>query len=381
MKPTEKIAKAAPFVAGIVAIAAAALLVILILLAELGAIFPRRLTLGLVSEDKVKTYDGTPLMGELDVSYGALADGHTIEILAQTSIVAVGEAENEIEFRILDRTGADVTERYDISLKTGTLTVTPAAITVRSNSERKPYDGKPLSDEGFAYTSGKLFDDHSLVVTGSTTLESVGKVPNRMSFAVVDGAGNDVTYLYDIKVIEGTLEITGLPLRIKTGSASKVYDGSPLENVDYQIASGTLVAGHTMSRVGATSFDGVGTVDNVIRFVIKDASGKDVTALYQITYAYGTLSVTPRPLTIKTGSITRKYTGSAVYTDTYEIISGSLCAGHTLKIVGKRRTEVGYSYNDVVSYTITVESDGKTVDVSHCYKLSYDSGTIQVLAP
>ena len=379
MKPTEKIAKFAPFVAGIVAVAAAVLLVVLILLAEIGAIVPRLIPLGLESRDRTKTYDGTPLQGSLVITSGALAEGHRIKILSQTTITTVGEAQSEIDFIIVDETGADVTNRYNVSLQTGTLTVKPTPITVQTGSASKAYDGKPLTQPTFTRTAGSLAPGHVLVVAGSTELTGAGIVPNEMSLRVVDEQGKDVSFLYEIDVVPGRLTVTGRPLTIKTGGSNTIYNGTAVSCHEYEVTSGELLAGHRVVADSYTSFEGVGSVNNVIRCRILDASGNDMTNIYNLKYAYGMLTVTPRHISIEMGSISKIYNGQPVYNDTYTIVSGELVGGHVLSVTGNRRTEVGVTPNDMVSYTIIATlPNGQKVDVSSCYKVAYSAGTITV---
>lgn len=468
MKPSEKLVGWPAYVAGALAVACALLLVILIVLAELGAIHPRKIDLVVETDTVTREYDGTPLVGKAEIAYGQLLLGHSVKILSQSSITKVGSVPNTVDLLILDRTGADVTDRYNIRVKEGTLSITKRGVSllslggsrqyngepfqrpeiklymkyslgcnghnievinapsltevdvirneieyritsptgedvtdqyelynqreflevtrrpiyVKTGTVSKDYNGEPLSCADFTIEKGSLIEGHEMRVVQSTKLTKVGMVDNELTFAVYNAAGDDVTGCYAITQNSGTLTVKGTRLTITTGSASQVYNGKPLTCDTWTLSGGTLRAGHKLSVIKTTSLENAGSTDNVMRFAVTDQSGKDVTEYYEFTYAYGKLNVTPCKITIRTGSAQKVYDGKPLSNNSYEIISGQLCSGHTLTIVGRSRTDVGTSYNDVVSYTIkTKDANGRTVDVSGGYELTYDSGRITVSAP
>ena len=74
----------------------------------------------------------------------------------------------------------------------------------------------------------------------------------------------------------------------------------------------------------------------------------------------------------------KKYDGTALYSDTFKLISGSLCSGHTLSVVGARRVAVGISENVPISYAIYQEKNGVRSDVTDCYQITFSYGTLTV---
>ena len=461
-----QLVKSSGIVAGLLAVASAFLIVVFILLAEFGCIHPRKVDLMLASKDVTSVYSGEMITGGLDILHGDLLPGHEIQVLSQSGLIEVGQIENVIEYKIVDDTGADVTERYNIRQSWGTITVEKRPIVLSSDSASKSCDGTPLSKPTFSVTSGSLIAGHSvsianpaillnvgeirntmdfyvmdadgrnvtefydvvssygqlsirkielrvvtetasktydgsalrnenyrissgqlregheLRVVDSPCLEGVGTMENRLGFCVIDAAGNDVTYWYDIQQNIGSLIVSARKLSIKTGSGSKAYDATPLSVDTYEVTSGSLTVGERIVIVGQTEFDGVGSADNVIRFVIRDSLGKDITDTYQITYVYGKLNVTPRTVSIEMGSAKKAYDGTPLTCSTYAMLQGSLCSNHVLTVVGRSRTDVGETYNDMISYKIMeMQADGTQKDVSHCYRVSYSSGKLTVTAP
>ena len=379
MKRSEKLVKDYGLVAGVVSVAVAFLIVVFVLLAEIGCIYPRKIEITVATDDSTKIYDGTELTGGYSITYGKLIDGHKLEAISKSSLVDIGEIENNIEFIVVDSTGADVTNRYKIKYKYGKLSVTARPLSFKADNGEKHYDGTPLECPRGNIVYGSLVKGHTMHVKDYAQYTEVGEYTNTVSIYIIDTAGNDVTEYYDITTTPGKLKVHGIRLNISTGNLTKIYDGQPATNSEWSLTSGKLDAGDELRVVEVLNFDGVGTVDNVIAHVVIDKNGYDVTNKYDIKYQYGKITVTPVSISIITGSTVEKYTGKPIGCNTYSMVSGTLCDGHSLSITGRTRSNVGMTYNDVLSYTVTATMpDGTKKDVSNCYTLTYTSGTITV---
>ncbi len=263
-----------------------------------------------------KLYDGDPLKSEKYTMTGNLALGHEV-IVEYPSITEIGSIPNEFtSFMIIDiATGVNVTEHYNIEFASiGTLTVYSAnrtKISVESKSLTKVYDGKPLcydqtavGSDYYSLTSGSLKAGHSIVVRAYASITDVGERSNEMTFRVVDGEGNDVTYLYEITPTFGKLKVISRSIVITTADKQAIYyDGIVLKGSNADVSSylasnpaeqGILVVeGHTFNATFAEGISTPGTCENVItQITIFDASGKNVTNNYSISYEYGFLKIT-----------------------------------------------------------------------------------------
>lgn len=466
MKNSEKSLNTVSWVAGITAIAAAMLLVVLLLLSLAGRIHPRKTTIHLYTPDLSQVYDETVLtVSPPEIRGGGLHEGHVLSVLAQPEYSRVGEYPNAPEYVILDETGADVTDQYaiieefgmiritpckitlsspasfkvydgepltpspvkltagrlvaghtleagggnelvmpgaetaaplyrildaggrdvtdqyEINENFGTLTVHPIPLTLTTESQRKQYDGKPLSADGWKHADGQLLEGHRLEMTVTAALTQVGAVENQGTARVVDAQGKDVTELYELVYQFGTLEVTGIPLYITTGSAKKEYDGKPLQSQEWTLTGGTLAAGENLHVRSAAVCEGVGTVENRMEFAVTAADGTDVTDIYQIHLSCGNLTIQPRAITIRTGSAQKVYDGSSLSCESFTVTSGSLCPGDTLSISYTSITEVGYSENFVIQCAIYREEDGQSRrEVTECYRISFDFGILKITA-
>ena len=168
----------------------------------------------LVSEGKTKTYDGIPLVTDtVTLAEGSLPDGYTLEIIpaAGQTNVGVGYAAFSVKIRY-ENNGflEDVTSYFIVRKQYGTMTVTPAALTVKADDAEKAYDGTPLTSNGITITSGSLAHGDRIsafTVEGSRT--NVGRSENVITdLVILNSAGENVTLNYTIETLTGTLKVT-----------------------------------------------------------------------------------------------------------------------------------------------------------------------------
>lgn len=344
------------------------------------AIKPRPIQLFTTSQSK--EYDGEALTAEpAQLGIGSLVPGHTLVTSEGNSLLFPGKEEAVPFYQIITQDGIDVTDQYAVIETFGTLEIRPIALTVTTESAQKGYDGKPLSASGWEKTAGELLEGHTLNVELTASLTDVGTVANEGIAWVTDAEGQDVSALYRVEFLSGTLKIGGIPLYITTGSAQKEYDGSPLSDTKWEITKGSLEPGDALQVCFQTVCDSVGSADNVLQFSIVSADGTDVTYRYDLICDYGTLTLQPRTICIRTDSAQKIYDGKALSCDTYTITGGSLAAGEQISISCTSITEVGYSDNYVLSIKIyRQESDGTVKNVTDCYRIVYDFGTLKITA-
>ena len=115
-------------------------------------------------------------------------------------------------------------------------------------------------------------------------------------FVIADQDGNDVTGYYKVNKIYGSLTIVTREQEVTAGSITITYD-ELIEDYDgtltYTKLEFTNLIGHKVVATCEGEISGIGTVDNaVIKVVITDERGKDVTKNYKIETFLGELKVT-----------------------------------------------------------------------------------------
>ena len=167
-----------------------------------------------VSTSGVKTYDGVPLTTETAfLSEGILPDGYSVEIIPAGGRTDVGIGNAAFSVRIWYEQGESRTDRtsyFIIHKQYGTLTVTPAYLTVKAADAEKVFDGTPLTAGDIFIMEGTLAPGdtiYSYTVEGSRI--NVGRSENIITDLVIRNAeGTDVTRNYAIETVAGILKVT-----------------------------------------------------------------------------------------------------------------------------------------------------------------------------
>lgn len=161
-------------------------------------------------------------------------------------------------------------------------------LTLKSDSDSKPYDGTPLAKHSFETLFGSPKQGHEIVATYTGNLSNVGVTDNLFTVRIIDEHGTDVTDGYEITYQYGTLTLTQRQLTVKTKSAVRPYDGNPLICHDYEQSG--LADGDEIQITFTAKLTERGTCANIatVRIMRGDI---DVTANYAITLIFGTLTV------------------------------------------------------------------------------------------
>ena len=343
-------------------------------------IVPRKI--GLSTASGRKEYDGTPFtVNEVINTTGGLLEGDRIVVTGGFSATECGVYESRVEYFISNAQGFDVTDMYDIVFNYGKVEIAENIIRISTGSASRPYDGTPLVNETWDMSGSLVSGDH-VEVHFTQSLTNVGVAENVPEVSVFDGFGKDVTSHYSVVIQPGQLEVTPLPITIRTDTVTKVYDGLPLKQTSWELVSGRLVPSHSMEAIGHTEITDVGTIPNNVYFSIKDANGVEVVSNYKIGLIEGSLTVQPRPITIQTGSASKSYDGKGLSNDTFTVVSGSLCSGHKATIVGEILNGIGYTKNIPQSFKIAETVSGSngplTKDVTSNYSVTYQYGTLMI---
>lgn len=349
---------------------------------DFGKVIIHAKPISIYSPDKHKTYDGQALVSDgFTIMSGMLLEGHRLESNGVTRLTEPGDISVEPLYSIRDKDGVDVTDQYDIVNSLGHLVVKPIGLTVKTPSKEKNYDGTALFDKTWESVYTPLLEGHTLAMNDFTEVTQVGSFPNEATPVVTDASGKDVTYLYDIQIKAGTLQINTLSLEIATGSMTKEYDGTALSSSQYTIKSGKLLKGHRIEVIGGTELINTNNVANNLTFRVLNAADEDVTDCYTIKTVAGRLEVTPRAITIRTGSATKKYDGEPLICETYNIVQGKLCEGETVFVAFSSLINVGYSPNYIINLRIqSINENGNVVDITSNYSITYDYGQLKITA-
>ena len=262
-------------------------------------------SLVITGDDQTKVY-GAALLG-LTASYSGFVNGDTTADLTASPVLsttATAASHVLVSGYPITASGA-AGDNYAITYVSGTLTVTPAALTITADYMSKVY-GAALPTLTASY-SGFVNGDADTSLTAlpilSTTATTASHVADSPFSIVASGASSAD---YAISFINGVLTITPAPLTITADDKTKVY-GDPLPALTASYAgfvNGDDQSTLTMLPTLATTATAAGHVmGSPYPITASGAVGDD----YAISYVSGLLDVTAVSLTIAADNKSKVY--------------------------------------------------------------------------
>ena len=248
--------------------------------------------------------------------------------------------------------------------------ITPAPLTVVTESANKVYDGKPLIAGGKVdgLVNGETVE---LKLVGSQI--KVGSSDNAYKIEW-NGTAKRANYRLEAESI-GKLTVTESAdeVVVTTTGGTFAYDGA---SHGAAVTVGTLPEGYTLeaaaSSATATSVSDGEVAATADVLVIKNAQGEDVTSKLNVKFVDGTIKVEPAKLTVTTPSASKPYDGQAL---TAEGKASGFVNGETatLKTTTGGQTTVGTSEN---GYELVWDGNAKAEN----YTVEENLGTLTVSA-
>jgi hypothetical protein len=245
--------------------------------------------------------------------------------LTTTATVASGVG----TYTITAGLGALSAANYTFAFAKGTLTITPATLTVTANNASKVYG---QANPAFSDTiTGFVNGDTASAVNGSATMTTTATASSGVgTYTITASLGTLKAASYAFAFASGTLAITPATLTVRAADASKVY-GQTNPGFSYTLGGlvngdlGTVVIGSPSLTTTATTSSGVGS------YLIMAALGSLSASNYSFVFLNGTLAVTPAALTVTADNTSRIYGQSnPLFTATY----GGFVNGDTAAALG-----------------------------------------------
>ena len=337
-----------------------------------------------------KVYDGKPLTNStVNVTGDGFANGEGATYDVTGSQLSVGKSDNEFTYALNKNTLA---ENYTIETKFGELEVTQltdkVVVTIVGNTKTETYDGTKKTVTGYRVTSisNSLYKESDFEYkAGKDVARGTDAGKYMMGLAAEDfhnlnGNFENVTF----EVTNGWLEILPAAITITAKDNTVEYDGKAHGEIGYD-ATATV----KNQKIESVTIDGskidAGKYDHLLvprDAKIVDASGKDVTKNYAITYVSGTLEITKRgageaKVKVIANDNTVTYDGEAHGENGYT--TERLAKGHrveTVTIDGSKIDAGKYDGLLVPRDAKIVDADGN--DVTKNYFITYVPGTLTI---
>ncbi|QRY70605.1 filamentous hemagglutinin N-terminal domain-containing protein (plasmid) [Ensifer sp. PDNC004] len=315
-------------------------------------------------------YSGsTPSFG---VTYASFAGAVDLGLLMGTAIIG-GGGSNAGNYTITPEGLYSGQAGYDISYVAGSLSITPAALTVTANGDSRSYSGTGYTGGNGVSYSGFVNGEDASVLSGSLVYGgSAQGARNAGSYAI--SASGLTSGNYSISYVDGSLSITPAALTVTANGDSRSYSGAGyaggngvsysgfVNGEDASVLSGSLVYGG--SAQGAK---------NAGSYAIS-ASGLS-SGNYSISYADGSLSITPAALTVTANGDSRSYSGAS-YTGGNGVSYSGFVNGEDASVLSGSLVYGGSAQGAKNAGTYAISASGLS---SSNYAITWVNGLLSIL--
>jgi len=323
-----------------------------------------------------KTYDGLTWTGLPGATYTGLVGSDTAASLnGSLSVTGTTGAVNTGAYTLTP--GGLSSGNYDISFVNGTLTITKAPLTVAVDNVGKTYDGQAWSG-GSATYSGFVNGENAGILSGSLGFSGNAQgAANAGSYAITAGGLNSGNYA--ISYVDGILTIAPRSITVKANDQSRYYGDVNSLTGGVSVVSGSLVGSDALGNASlasaATTASNAGQSYALTPVNATFTSGN--AGNYSITYVDGTLTITPRPITVKPEDLSRTYGSANPGNAQFVLGSGSLVNGDSLKTTTVS-TSATTTSNAGQTFALTSGAAEFASGNAGNYLITYQDGTLTI---
>ena len=333
----------------------------------------------ITADSKTREYNGEALTNNgYTFTEGVLVNGDVLQAVVEGSQTDKGSSANVVKSYKVVRGSDDVTGNYKFTDSVnGTLTVTPRVVVIESEGGRRVYNGQPLTNPNYKFTTGSFVEGEVSEVKTTGTITEVGSVDNTIVYTTTDkfDANN-----YDITLTPGKLEITPVTAEVIVTVTERggdyLYDGGEKVVTGYDaVSSNPLYTANDYSFSGDATIKGTdaGTYDmNLSPEDFKNTNGNFKNVTFVIVD--GTLVIAPRVLTITSGSDSKEYDGTPLTNSDIAVTGDGFVDGEgaTYTFTGSQ-LDVGSSKN-TFDYELNANTNAKN------YEITKEYGDLTVIA-
>jgi hypothetical protein len=201
-------------------------------------------------------------------------------------------------------------------------TVHPATLSGKVANASRPY-GSPNPTTFSATYTGFVLGESDAILTGTLTCVVSATVSSPVvgSPYAIDNCSGVTAPNYTLTFVPGELTVTRAPLTVKAQNKQKTYDGQAFSPFTVEFSGFVLDEDATVLG-GALAFSGTaGGAVNAGSYTI--IPGGLTSTNYEIKFENGTLTIDPRPITIKGNDAGPIYYDDPLPTFTWSIVTGN----------------------------------------------------------
>ena len=326
----------------------------------------------ITANSKTREYNGEALTDNgCTFTPGVLVNGDVLQAVVEGSQTNKGSSANVVKSYKVVRGSDDVTGNYKFTDSVdGTLTVTPRVVVIESDGGRRVYNGQPLTNPTYKFTTGSFVDGEVSEVKTTGTITEVGSVDNTIVYTTTDkfDANN-----YDITLTPGKLEITPVTaevvVTITENSGSAKYDGTEKTVTGYDaVSSNPLYTANDYSFSGDATIKGTdaGTYDmNLTPEDFTNINGNFKNVRFVIYD--GTLVISPRTLTITSGSDSKEYDGTPLTSSEIKVTGDGFVDGEGASYTFTGSQTNNGSSKNTFDYELNANTKAKNYEITKEY--------------
>jgi hypothetical protein len=359
-----------------------------------GALSVTAAPLTITANNDSKVYGQTRTYGAGSTAFtsSGLLNGETI---GSVTITPSGGSANNLAVGTYQLTpgaatgGTFTASNYSITYVAGTLTVSPAALSITATNDTKPYGvARSYGAGSTSFTAIGLQNSETIASVTITASGGTAATDPLGRYSLTPSAATGGTFTagnYTITYVPGTLTVVPGTLIITANADTKPYGQSKTYGAGSTAFTVSGIApGETVGSVTITANGGADATSPVGLYTLTPsaATGGTFTATnYSISYVAGALTVTAAPLTITASNDSKVYgqartygAGSTAYT-AVGLLNGETIGSVTLTASG------GAAANGAVgSYSLTPSAATGGTFTATNYSISYVAGALTVTA-
>ena len=325
----------------------------------------KKLDVTLTPDATDAVYNGKPYEynNQYSVTYNSLGYDDTIKVttkILNSKGVEVSEAITPDTYTILiDKIYLNDqldTTNYTITKETKSFVIFKRSLKVEAIDLEKTYDGLNATydvDDINILEGSLLSTDKIKEVVNNKDILNAGFYKSDYHLVINDINNKDVSSYYQIEYQENDIVVNKKNLNVRSLSASKVYDGTPLFQKEFEYSG--LVSQDSINIDTFEEITNSSIKPNVITVVTTNNDN------YNINYTYGTLNITKAKLSIKPIDYVKTYDANTfdLVDSNYELVSGTLYKDDKISTINVTSSSINFG-NSLTSITnVTFTNDSK----------------------
>ena len=277
-----------------------------------------------------------------------------------------------------------LSSNYQFNFDNVIVNIAKKPITLTTKSNTYTYDGEAKSYAEYDNVVD-LISGHSINIVSESikSIINAGSIVNDFGIQIFSGE-TEVTDNYLINYEYGVLNINKANILVSTGNAEKIYDKKPLSNPLETVLKDAEMGVEAFEEKFIVlnndeltpSITNAGKIFNSCSAIVM-MNEEDVTANFNISYEYGTLTVKPKTVIVRTEDIDITYNGSVQEINPTMIFDGYLEDNEPTYDVSFSETEFlhagQYKYNIILT-----KINGENISDINNYSFTASMGIVNV---